>query len=102
MKVFPNEFFLRETTPDEVARVLKVAATKKASELYGISPKFVKISTDVIKTKLSLIINESFRKGVFPDNLKVGMVYRWYAQTIEPNLCYLYLANFLKNQCKRD
>ena len=23
----------------------------------------------------SLIINESFRQGVFPDNLKVGMVY---------------------------
>ena len=37
--------------------------------------KFVKISAEVIKTKLSLIINESFSQGVFPDNLKVGMVY---------------------------
>ena len=37
--------------------------------------KFVKISAEVIKTKLSLIINESFSQGVFPDNLKVGMDY---------------------------
>ena len=29
----------------------------------------------MIKTKLCLIINESFRQGVFRDNLKVGMVY---------------------------
>ena len=43
--------------------------------MYGISLKFVKISADVIKTKLFLIINESFRQGVFPDNLKVDMVY---------------------------
>ena len=43
--------------------------------MYGISPKFVKISADVIKTKLSLIVNESFRQVVFPDTLKVGMVY---------------------------
>ena len=40
----PNEhsFFLRETTPNAVARVLKNLDTKKASDLYGISPKFVK------------------------------------------------------------
>ena len=53
----------------------KTFDTKRASHLYGISPKFIKISTDVIKTKLSLIINESFQQGVFPDDLKVGMVY---------------------------
>ena len=40
----PNEhsFFLRETTPNAVAGVLKNLDTKKASDLYGISPKFVK------------------------------------------------------------
>ena len=43
--------------------------------MYGISPKFVNISADVIKTKLPLIIDESFWQGVFPDNLIVGMVY---------------------------
>ena len=60
VNIFPNGLFLRETTPDQVARVLKTFDTKKASDLYGISPKFVKISTDLIKTKLSLIINDSF------------------------------------------
>ena len=73
-----HTFFLRETTPDEVAGGswgTKKFETKKASDLYSISPKFVKISADVIKTKLSLMINESFQQGVFRDNLKVGMVY---------------------------
>ena len=58
----PNEhsFFLRKTTPDEVTGVLKKFDTKKVSDLYNISPKFVKISAEGIKTKLSLIINESF------------------------------------------
>ena len=55
-----HSLFLRETTPDEIAKVLKNFDTKKASHLYGTSPKFVKISADVIKTKLSLILNESF------------------------------------------
>ena len=70
-----HRFFLRETTPDEVAGVLKMFDTKKISYLYGTSPKFVMISANLIKTKLSLIINESFQQGVFPDNLKVGMVF---------------------------
>ena len=43
------------------------------------------------KQTVSTIIKESFRQGVFPDNLKVGMVYpthkgdrEMYAQTIDP------------------
>ena len=59
------KIFLRKTTPDEVAGVLKFFGTKKASDLYGISPKFVKISAEVIKTKVSLIINKSFQLGIF-------------------------------------
>ena len=43
--------------------------------MYGIQPTFFKISGDLIKTKLSLIIIISFRQVVFPYNLKVGIVY---------------------------
>ena len=67
--------------------------------------KFVKISAEVIKTKLSLIINESFSQGVFPDNLKVGMVYPIHkgdSEMVCSNyrpiyLSYQYLANSLEN-----
>ena len=64
----PHElsFFPRETTPDEVAGyILKNSDTKKTGDLYGIKPKFAKISAALIKNKLSLIINKSFWKGVF-------------------------------------
>ena len=59
----PNKhsFFLRETTLGEVAGELKMCDAKKASDLQGMPPKFVKISTDVIKTKMSLIIIESLK-----------------------------------------
>ena len=72
----PNEhsFFLKETTSYEVAGVIKKFDTKKASGLYGISPKFVKISAGVIKTKLSLIINESFRQDPYPNYRPISML----------------------------
>ena len=47
----PINIAFSQTTPDEVAGVLKSFETKKASNLHGISPKFVKISADVIEIK---------------------------------------------------
>ena len=62
----------------------------------------------MIKTKLSIMINESFRQGVFPSNLKVDMVYPIHKGDSEmvcsnyPYLSYQYLANFFKDHCRKD
>ena len=48
---------------------------KKANNIYGIPPKLVKLSSDFIKGPLLLIFNDSFKEGIFPAKLKVGMVH---------------------------
>ena len=73
----PNEhsFFLKETTPDEVGDLLKSINSKKASDLYGISPYLVKISSEKIKDQLALIFNASFEQGIVPEHLKCGLIH---------------------------
>ena len=44
--------------------------TKKSSEIFGISPKLIKLSAKFIKGHSGLIFNESFKEGIVPDKLK--------------------------------
>ena len=44
-----HSFFLKETTPAEVQKLLNNLNTRKASDIYGISPKLVKMSSESIK-----------------------------------------------------
>ena len=55
-----HSFFLTETTPDEVDSNLKKIDTKKASDLFGISPLLVKSSSEKVKNQLSIVFNASF------------------------------------------
>ena len=51
----------KETTPAEVQKLLNNTNTRKASDIYGISPKLVKLSSEhnkklrILKTVLSVI-----------------------------------------------
>ena len=49
--------------------------TRKASDIYGISPKLVKLSFERIKKILSQIFAASFHKGIVPDKLKSALIY---------------------------
>ena len=68
----PNKhsFFLKEVDPEEVHKLLLKLNTKKSSDIFGISPKLIKLSAEFIKGHLSLIFNESFKEGIVPDKLK--------------------------------
>ena len=44
-----HSFFLKERTPTEVQKLLNNTNTRKASDIYGISPKLVKLSFEHIK-----------------------------------------------------
>ena len=70
-----NSFFLKETTPAEVQKLLNNLNTRKASYIYGISPKLVKISSERIKKCLSQIVTASFHEGIVPDKLKSAVIY---------------------------
>ena len=61
-------------TPDEVCKLIQKLDIKKVNDIYGIPPKLVKLSSDFIKGPLVLIINDSFKEGIFPVELKIGKI----------------------------
>ena len=76
----PNEhnFFLKETEPQDVSKILRELNAKKAKDIYGISPKFpkfVKIAADVLKNHLKMLFNHSINQGIFRDKLKAGLIH---------------------------
>ena len=74
----PNKhsFFLKEVDPQEVHKLLLKLNTKKIKwDIFGISPKLIKLSAEFIKGHLSLIFNESFKEGIAPEKLKSGIVH---------------------------
>ena len=70
-----NIFFLKEIELDKIFKLLQEVIIKKASDIYGISPKVIKISAEKIKEPLALIFSMSFRGWVFPEKLICGVVY---------------------------
>ena len=69
-----NSFFISPAVPDEVSSIIQSLKKGKATGPNSIPVKLLKILDSHISVQLSLIINESFQQGVFPDKLKTAMV----------------------------
>ena len=61
-------------TPEEIEIIIGTLKNGKSSGPYSIPTKLLKILSSDIAIPLSVIVNESFAKGVFPDKLKVAKV----------------------------
>ena len=72
----PNKhsIFLNEIEPDEVLNLLLKIDSKKSADVYGFSPKLIKLAAPAIYINLTRIFNISFRLGQFPDKLKTAKV----------------------------
>ena len=70
-----HSFFLKETEPKEVFEILRELNAKKATDVYRISPKFIRIAADVLKNHLTILFNQSINQGIFPDKLKTGLIH---------------------------
>ncbi|NQY44078.1 MAG: reverse transcriptase family protein, partial [Legionellales bacterium] len=72
----PNEhsLFLNETDPGEIYDLLRKLDTKKASDIFGISPKLIQMAAHPLSNILAPIFNKSFQLGQFPDKMKVAKV----------------------------
>lgn len=73
-----NSMFISPVTIDEIELCIKELDSKKASDIYGMSAKFLKIMTSEISEPLCMIFNESFSKGIFPDHMKLAMILPFY------------------------
>ena len=69
-----NSIYLTPTSPDEIAKTISTFSPSKASGPNSIQIKILKILQDKISKPLSLLINQSFTTGVFPNVLKISKV----------------------------
>ena len=69
-----NKLTLKETTPDEVMKVINVLDGKKSGDIFNISPDLVKLNAQIISQILSIIFNLSIREGCFPSDMKVAKI----------------------------
>ena len=66
--------FLQPTNKAEIEKIINSFDSNKSSDIYGMSPRFLKMLSPAISETLSNIFNESFARGVFPDHMKLGMI----------------------------
>ena len=66
--------FLQPTNKSEIEKIIKSLDSNKSSDIYGMSPKLLKILSPAISETLSNIFNKSFALGVFPDQMKLAMI----------------------------
>ena len=69
-----SSLFLKETTPDEVNRIISDLNANKSSDIYDISPKYIIIAGSALSTLLTIIFNKSIAEGVFPDKMKTAKI----------------------------
>ena len=73
-----NTMFLSPVPIEELELCIKELDSKKASDIYRMSAKFLKILTSEISESLCMIFNESFSKGIFPDHMKLAMIFPFF------------------------
>ena len=77
----------KEIEPDEIKKQLKHPNTKKASDLFGISPKLLQIATEVITEPLTF--DELLMTGIATEELKAATVYHIYKKE-----CKIEVSNY--------
>ena len=69
-----NKLTLKETTPDEIYKIINDLDGKKSSDIYNISPDLVKLNAQVVSQVLTIIFNISIKEGCFPSAMKVAKI----------------------------
>ena len=69
-----EQFKFNSVTTSEIHKLLKNIDDKKITGTDKTRPKLVKMSAEVFSLSLSVAINNSISKEVFPDNAKIASV----------------------------
>ena len=70
----PNSIFLTPVSDNEVISMLKNLNSSKSCGPSSIATNLLKTHANLLYVPLQLIINASFREGIFPDLLKIANV----------------------------
>ena len=73
----PNEhsMFLKEVEPAEIKKIIINLDIKGASDIFDITPKLLKAASDKLIEPLTFLFNETIKKGLIPQKLKMAVVY---------------------------
>ena len=69
-----NKLTLKETTPDEISKIITDLDRKKSSDINNISPDLVKLNNQSISQILTIIFNISIHEGCFPTAMKQAKI----------------------------
>lgn len=69
-----NSMFLTPVTTSEILEIIQKLKDKKSSGFDEISTNLIKSCAEQIASPLCYIINNSFKEGIFPTNLKLAVV----------------------------
>lgn len=70
----PNCIFLSPTTCQEVLDIFKTLTDSGACDVNFLSPKFIKLFAEELCAPLTILINDAFKNGEFPDFLKISRI----------------------------
>ena len=70
----PNSFFLSPTIPEKVQKIINSLNLKKSVGPMSIPTYILKTYNEFFSQYLSILINQSFEAGIFPDILKIAKV----------------------------
>ena len=62
------------TSEREVKKILKKLSTEKSARVDTIHSKLLELATNYLAGPLSQSINNSIKKGMFPNNAKIALV----------------------------
>lgn len=66
--------FLADTTPEEVCSIINSMDVSKSTGPSSIPTRLLKTSRQVLSSPLSTLINNSFKRGIFPRTLQMAKV----------------------------
>ena len=69
-----KSMLLDPVTIEKLELCIRGLDTKKASDIYGMSAKLLKMMVPEISESFCTIFNESFSEGTFPDHMKLAMI----------------------------
>ena len=65
---------LKKVEPGKIKKILNNLDIKKPSDIFDITPKLLKAASEKIIEPLTSLFNETIKKGVIPQKLKMAVV----------------------------
>ena len=93
-----NSFFLSPTDPNEIEANILSFNNYKLVGPYSVPIKLLKSLSKSASESLTLIVNDSFNKGIYPNKLKIAKVVALKKEPviipkiINPYICYQFSA----------